>query len=60
MTGWRRPTCNLSSMMAEKADLVTAADVFMYVGALEGIVKTVAGMLAPRRPVRLLGGEACR
>lgn len=31
----------------DKADLVTAADVFMYVGALEGIVKTVAGMLAP-------------
>ncbi len=31
----------------EKADLVTAADVFMYVGALEGIMKTVAGMLAP-------------
>ena len=30
-----------------KADLVTAADVFMYVGALEGIVKAVAGMLAP-------------
>ena len=29
-----------------KADLVTAADVFMYVGALDGIVKTVAGLLA--------------
>jgi predicted TPR repeat methyltransferase len=29
-----------------KADLVTAADVFMYVGALEGIMKTVSGMLA--------------
>jgi predicted TPR repeat methyltransferase len=29
-----------------KADLVTAADVFLYVGALDGIVKTVAGMLA--------------
>ncbi|MEP9386204.1 methyltransferase domain-containing protein [Mesorhizobium sp. KR9-304] len=28
-----------------KADLVTAADVFMYVGALEGIVRTVAGLL---------------
>jgi predicted TPR repeat methyltransferase len=28
------------------ADLVTAADVFMYVGALEGVVKTVAGLLA--------------
>ncbi|MEW9835869.1 methyltransferase [Mesorhizobium marinum] len=28
-----------------KADLVTAADVFMYVGALEGVVKTVAGLL---------------
>ena len=31
----------------EKADLVTAADVFMYVGALDGIVKTIADMLAP-------------
>ena len=29
-----------------KADLVTAADVFMYIGALEGVVKTVAGLLA--------------
>jgi predicted TPR repeat methyltransferase len=29
-----------------KADLVTAADVFMYVGALEGVVKTVSGLLA--------------
>jgi len=29
-----------------KADLVTAADVFMYVGALEGVVKTVDGLLA--------------
>jgi predicted TPR repeat methyltransferase len=29
-----------------KADLVTAADVFMYVGALEGVVKTVAALLA--------------
>lgn len=29
----------------DEADLVTAADVFMYVGALEGIVATVAGML---------------
>jgi predicted TPR repeat methyltransferase len=29
-----------------KADLVTAADVFMYVGALEGVVATVAGLLA--------------
>jgi predicted TPR repeat methyltransferase len=29
-----------------KADLVTAADVFMYVGALGGIMKTVAGLLA--------------
>ena len=28
-----------------KADLVTAADVFMYVGALEGVVKTIAGLL---------------
>ncbi len=29
-----------------EADLVTAADVFLYVGALDGIVKTVAGLLA--------------
>ena len=29
-----------------KADLVTAADVLIYVGALEGMVKTVAGLLA--------------
>ena len=29
-----------------KADLVTAADVFMYVGALESVVKTVAALLA--------------
>ena len=29
-----------------RADLVTAADVFMYVGALEGVVKTVDGLLA--------------
>ena len=29
-----------------KADLVVAADVFIYVGALEGIVRAVAGMLA--------------
>ena len=29
-----------------RADLVTAADVFMYVGAFEGIVRTVAGLLA--------------
>jgi predicted TPR repeat methyltransferase len=29
-----------------KADLVTAADVFMYVGALEGVMRTVSGMLA--------------
>jgi predicted TPR repeat methyltransferase len=31
----------------EKADLATAADVFMYVGALEGVVRAVAGLLAP-------------
>lgn len=30
-----------------KADLVTVADVFMYVGALEGVMKTVSGLLAP-------------
>ena len=29
-----------------KADLVTAADVFIYVGALDGVVKNVAAMLA--------------
>jgi predicted TPR repeat methyltransferase len=29
-----------------KADLVTAADVLMYVGALEGVMRTVAGLLA--------------
>ncbi|TJW16512.1 MAG: methyltransferase domain-containing protein [Mesorhizobium sp.] len=29
-----------------KADLVTMADVFIYVGALEAVVRTVAGMLA--------------
>ena len=45
MTGWRRPICKSFAYAGEKADLVTAADVFMYVGALEGIVKTVAGML---------------
>lgn len=28
-------------------DLVAAADVFMYVGALEGVVKTIASLLAP-------------
>ena len=34
------------SYAGPKADLVTAADVFIYVGALEGVVKTIAGMLA--------------
>jgi predicted TPR repeat methyltransferase len=29
-----------------KADLVVAADVFIYVGALDGVMKTVAGILA--------------
>ena len=29
----------------DKAELVTAADVFIYVGALDGVVKNVAGML---------------
>ena len=29
-----------------KADLVVAADVFIYVGALEGVMRTVAGILA--------------
>jgi predicted TPR repeat methyltransferase len=30
----------------DKAELVTAADVFIYVGTLDGVVKNVAGMLA--------------
>ncbi|MCX7302980.1 MAG: methyltransferase domain-containing protein [Hyphomicrobiales bacterium] len=34
------------SYAGPRANLVTAADVFMYVGALEGIVSTVAGLLA--------------
>ncbi|PTE10263.1 methyltransferase domain-containing protein [Mesorhizobium helmanticense] len=34
------------SHAGERADLVVAADVFIYVGALEGIVGTVAKMLA--------------
>ncbi|CAN7146635.1 class I SAM-dependent DNA methyltransferase [Mesorhizobium sp. LjRoot246] len=29
-----------------KADLVTVADVFIYVGGLDGVVKTIAGLLA--------------
>jgi predicted TPR repeat methyltransferase len=29
-----------------KADLVTAADVFIYIDALDGVVETIAGMLA--------------
>ena len=44
-----------------KVDLVTAADVFMYVGALEGVFAAVAGMLAPGGlfafSVELLAGE---
>jgi predicted TPR repeat methyltransferase len=32
---------------AGKADLITAADVFMYLGALDGIVARVAAALAP-------------
>ena len=40
-----------------EADLVTAADVFMYVGALDRIVAAVAAGLLRRRAVRLLGGE---
>jgi predicted TPR repeat methyltransferase len=31
----------------DRPDLVTAADVFMYVGALNRVVKTVASLLAP-------------
>jgi predicted TPR repeat methyltransferase len=31
----------------DRPDLVTAADVFMYVGALDRVVKTVSGLLAP-------------
>lgn len=34
------------SYIGDRADLVVAADVFIYVGALEGIVGAVAGMLA--------------
>ncbi|MCA0015619.1 methyltransferase domain-containing protein [Mesorhizobium sp. B292B1B] len=34
------------SYQGDKADLVAAADVFIYVGALDGLVETVAGMLA--------------
>ncbi|CCV03290.1 Methyltransferase type 12 [Mesorhizobium metallidurans STM 2683] len=34
------------SHAGERADLVVAADVFIYIGALEGIVGTVAEMLA--------------
>jgi predicted TPR repeat methyltransferase len=34
------------SYAGPKADLVTVADVFIYVGALEGVMKTIAGMLA--------------
>lgn len=34
------------SYPGEKADLVTSADVLIYIGALEGIVATVAGLLA--------------
>ena len=36
-----------------KADLVVAADVFIYVGALDHVVKTVAGILADQWPVCL-------
>ncbi len=43
---------------AGEADLVTAADVFMYVGALERIVATVAVGLSPGGTVRLLCREA--
>lgn len=31
----------------DRPDLVAAADVFMYVGALDRVVKTVSGLLAP-------------
>jgi predicted TPR repeat methyltransferase len=34
------------SYAGRKADLVTAADVFIYVGALEAVMTTIAGMLA--------------
>ncbi|AZO41120.1 methyltransferase domain-containing protein [Mesorhizobium sp. M7D.F.Ca.US.005.01.1.1] len=34
------------SYTGPKADLVTVADVFIYVGALDGVVKTIAGLLA--------------
>jgi predicted TPR repeat methyltransferase len=43
----RLEKADLQSFIYEgpRPDLVTAADVFMYVGALEGVVKTVAGLL---------------
>jgi predicted TPR repeat methyltransferase len=34
------------SYAGPKAELVTAADVFIYVGALDGMLKTIAGLLA--------------
>ena len=34
------------SYAGPKADLVTVADVFIYVGALDSVVKTIAGLLA--------------
>ncbi|HTH97177.1 MAG TPA: methyltransferase domain-containing protein [Stellaceae bacterium] len=34
------------SYAGPKAELVTVADVFIYVGALDGMVKTIAGLLA--------------
>ena len=34
------------SYAGPKAELVTVADVFIYVGALDGMLKTIAGLLA--------------
>ena len=42
------------------ADLVTAADVFMYLGELAGIVAKVGFIPSARRPVRILRGASYR
>ena len=58
-TGCAKADLQIVRCRPAKADLVTAADVFMYVGALEGIVNTVAGCW-PARPVRFLRRETWR
>ena len=45
----------LFSPPAGAFDLVVAADVFMYLGALEAVIARIAAALGRRRPVRLLG-----